>query len=65
MPESRPIKLHMFPPGWDVMDDHWFAVPFDVLQISGKVAACVECGAVVPFDLMSTHEQFHSRRTGA
>ena len=61
MPESDQIKIHMYPPGFDLASDRWAAVPLDVLTISGKAIACLECGSVVAPDLMSVHERWHAR----
>jgi hypothetical protein len=55
--EPAQIKIHMLPPGFDLAGGRWAAVPLDVLAISGKVLACLNCGSVVAPDLMDVHER--------
>lgn len=55
MPEGHPVKIHMFPPGWDLMGGQWVAVPVGDLSLSGKVTVCLECGSVVVPQFMDVH----------
>lgn len=61
MPESNAIKIHMYPPGWDLMGGPWMAVPLPDIAISGKVIACVVCGSVVVPEFMDVHQRRHER----
>jgi hypothetical protein len=62
---SGPIKIHIYPHGWDLMGGPWLAVPLKDLTISGKVIACLDCGSVVVPDLMDVHKRRHDRERAA